>query len=102
MTNRIQHVNFWWLKQPANPDHISELGAAIEKLSAIPGVLEVRFGPKAGTDWKGPDDTFDYGLIVSFESLDAVRGYMTHPLHLKAIQVSEKVSGRFHAFYFKA
>jgi hypothetical protein len=102
MTERIQHVNFWWLKESASLDHIRELEAAIEELSAIPGVLEVRFGPKASTDWEGPDDTFDYGLIVSFDSLDAVRGYMPHPLHLKAIQVSEKVGERFHAFYFKA
>jgi Stress responsive A/B Barrel Domain len=39
-------------------------------------------------------------MIVTFESLEAVRAYMPHPVHLEAIEVSATVAERFHAFYF--
>ncbi|MFC5745285.1 Dabb family protein [Actinomadura rugatobispora] len=98
----IKHVNFWWLKEPDNTDHRHALTEAAQALAGIDGVMDVSVGPRTGTDWEGPDTTFDYGLIVTFESMDALRAYQPHPIHLKAIEVSERVCDRFHAFYFTA
>jgi hypothetical protein len=100
VSERVQHVNFWWLKEPGNAAHIQALTDAIAGLRSIPGVTAVSFGPRTPTDWEGPDATFDYGMIVSFESVEAVRAYLPHPAHLAAIEVSSAVGERFHAFYF--
>jgi hypothetical protein len=96
----VQHINFWWLKEPGNTEHVRALTNAATDLATIPGVLAVHLGPRTDTDWEGPDTTFDYGLIVTFESIEAVRAYMPHPTHLKAIEVSMNIGERFHAFYF--
>jgi hypothetical protein len=97
----IQHVNFWWLKDPSSEADRARLANAAEALKQIPGVQKVSFGPRAATDWEGPDTTFDLGMIITFESLEALRAYMPHPLHLEAIAVSEAVMERYHAFYFE-
>ena len=96
----IQHVNFWWLKEPGNIEHIQALTETVTTLKAIPGVVDLKFGPRSSTDWEGPDTSFDYGMIVTFTSLEAVRTYLPHPSHLRAIEVSNLVGERFHAFYF--
>jgi hypothetical protein len=75
--------------------------SALARLEDIPGVLEVLIGRRVETDWPGPDDTFDVGLSVAFESPEAMRAYQPHPTHLAAIEVTTRLCKRFQAFYFQ-
>ncbi|CAD5108431.1 Dabb family protein [Zestomonas carbonaria] len=98
----VHSVIIVWLKEPTNEEHIARLTRACESLRDIPGVREVRFGPRAELDRVSPaDDTFDFGTIVTFDSLQAARDYGPHPIHQQAAQVNLQLVERFHSFYFE-
>ncbi|MCY1399997.1 Stress responsive A/B Barrel Domain protein [compost metagenome] len=98
----VQSVVIAWLKEPHNEEHIAHLTAACERLRDIPGVREVRFGPRAELGRPSPaDSTFDFGTIVTFDSLQAARDYGPHPLHQQAAQVNMELVERFQGFYFE-
>ena len=101
-TATVQHIAIWRLKEPGNAQHVHEVIDAIERLSGIPGVIAVCAGPRAETSWPEPDREFHVGMIVSFESMDAVVPYLTHEIHLDAIAVSERLAARVDAYYFHA
>jgi len=90
-----------WLKEPGNLEHIAQLTAACESLRQIPGVSEVRFGPRADQGSVGSDGSFDFAMIVSFDSLQAARDYRPHPNHMQAAQLTGQLAERFQRFYFE-
>lgn len=97
----VQSVVITWLKEPGNLEHIARLTAACENLRQIPGVREVRLGPRASLGRNGPDESFDFGTIVTFESLQAAQDYGPHPMHLQAAQLTLQLAERFQSFYFE-
>ncbi|WP_281686439.1 Dabb family protein [Pseudomonas citronellolis] len=90
-----------WLKEPGNLEHIAQLTAACESLRQIPGVNEVRFGPRANLGGVGSDDSFDFAMIISFESFKAAQDYGPHPNHVQAAQLTVQLAERFQSFYFE-
>jgi len=90
-----------WLKEPGNLEHVAQLTAACESLRQIPGVAEVRFGPRANLGRIGADESFDFAMIVSFDSLQAAQAYGPHPNHLQAAQLTGQLAERFQSFYFE-
>ncbi|MFE7421107.1 Dabb family protein [Rhodococcus sp. NPDC057529] len=102
MTNTIQHVATFWLKDPDNADHLQELVDGAMELANVPGVTAVYAGPRANTDWPVPDYDVDAAMVISFEDLEAVGVYVPHPLHLTMIDTVERLTKRVHAYYINA
>jgi hypothetical protein len=96
----VQHVNILWLSDSAEPAQVRELFDAADGLASIPGVLAVHAGPRTATSWPGPEDTFSYGLAVSFESAEAIAVYHAHPAHQRFADASRAVLERFQSFFF--
>ena len=101
MTN-VQHVNRWWFKDADDTQGAAELEEAMLALKAIPGVLDVRFGPGIGYAAESRDaGGFHYAVIVTFESPESILLHDPHPLHQHAIAVSNRVSERTEHFNFE-
>lgn len=78
----------FWAAGPSEPGGMARLTAAIKAQRSVPGVLTLDHGPRAEqADWEGPDKTFAYGMIVSFESLEAGRAWVAHRVHQDLVQV---------------
>ncbi|MEM7081775.1 MAG: Dabb family protein [Pseudomonadota bacterium] len=78
----LAHVVLVWMNEPGNPAHRAQLIAASERLRDIDGVVRVKTGQSIASDRDVVDDSFDVGIYVELESLDALKAYATDPLHL--------------------
>lgn len=55
-------------------------------LRSIPGVRELRLGPPLESNRDIVDDSFDVGLYLRFDSVDALQAYLGHPQHVRAVR----------------
>ena len=78
----VKHIIIWNLKDEYNETQKNEIKATIKKeieglMGNIPGLLEI----KVQTE-KLDSSTGDLMLDSLFESVDALKGYSVHPLHV--------------------
>jgi hypothetical protein len=88
----VSHVVVLWFKQGTSSEDIAAAGQQAEVLKQIDGVLGVRQGPAMASDRSHVDDSFDLGLLISFESEAAMRAYVNDPIHKE--YVKRYISGR--------
>jgi len=81
----IQHIVLFWLKDPGNAEHRRRIVAATRELATIPGLLAVSAGPVIASNRPIVDDSFDVGVVMRFDSEAAMRAYLVHPRHKKAV-----------------
>lgn len=82
----VVHTVYLWLKEPGNQQHRSQLFSATERLRAIPGVLEIRYGEVIESDRSIVDDSFDVGIYFYFSDVAAMHRYLVHPLHTQVVE----------------
>jgi hypothetical protein len=82
----VVHTVFLWLKDPGNQQHRSRLLAATDRLVAIPGVLQIRYGEVIESDRTIVDDSFDVGIYFYFSDVAAMNRYLVHPLHKQVVE----------------
>ena len=74
----------WKLNETENEDQLQERAQGLEAQQAIPVVSHIEHGPRTSqVDWAGPDDMFDYAMVVTLDNFNAVRAYPAHPLYQK-------------------
>jgi hypothetical protein len=96
MSTSIVHVARWWLNDPTSAREFLEVAS---ELSGIPGVLEVSVGTSTEVGWIGPDQSWDVGFVVTFDSYDSVPGYLAHPLHRAVVHLASRIASRIDVFY---
>ena len=78
----LTHLVLFKFKPDTTPDQIQQLA---DGLGALPEVIadirEFRFGK----DVFRSERSFDFGLVSSFESRDALQRYQVHPEHQKVV-----------------
>jgi hypothetical protein len=82
----VVHTVYLWLKNPGNQQQRNQLLTATDRLSAIPGVLEIRYGEVIESDRAIVDDSFDVGIYFYFSDEAAMNSYLVHPLHKKVVE----------------
>lgn len=82
----VVHTVYLWLQDPGNQQHRNQLLTATERLSAIPGVLELRYGEVIESDRAIVDDSFDVGIYFYFSDVAAMKRYLVHPLHRQVVE----------------
>ena len=82
----VVHAVFLWLKKPGDEQHRHRLLRATQRLRAIPGVLDIRFGEKIESDRDIVDDSFDIGITMYFSTIEAMNEYLVHPLHHAVVE----------------
>ena len=78
------HAVYFWLKDDYKNDK-DAFRAGVESLLTIPSVSNGYVGTPADTDRPVIDRSYDFGLIVILEDLDAHDKYQVDPIHLKFI-----------------
>lgn len=88
----VSHVVVLWFKPGTPAEDIAAAGEQADMLKQIEGVIGVRQGPAMASDRSHVDDSFDLGLLISFDSEAAMRAYVSDPIH-KAY-VKRYINGR--------
>lgn len=82
----VVHTVFLWLQQPGDQRHRQQLLQATQRLRAIPGVLDIRFGEVITSERDIVDDSFDVGIYFYFRDIAAMNRYLTHPIHKAVVE----------------
>jgi hypothetical protein len=102
MAQTIEHVVRWWLTEPASTDSRDRFRATVSTIGELPGITQLRIGVPVSVTWNGPDQSWDLGFIVTFDSYDAVTRYMAHPAHQGIVDLARELASRVDVFYLDA
>lgn len=83
----LKHVVFFNFKPEATEAEIIDLE---KSLAALPDAIPEIKGYEFGRDIVKSERSYDFALVSSFEDLEAMRRYQTHPDHVVVI---DKVRG---------
>ena len=76
------HVYFWLKEEHDNAETRATFEAGLEACSKVPNVAGGSWGQPAPTPERPvTDKSFDYGLYLSFDSLEKHDAYQAHPEH---------------------
>lgn len=81
----IHSVYFWLKGGESNTARLEMMADANEKLREIPTVQQIWAGPPAGTPRDIVDNSYQIGLTVILEDVEAHDIYQEHPLHQEFI-----------------
>ncbi|MBT4644694.1 MAG: Dabb family protein [Deltaproteobacteria bacterium] len=77
------HNVFFWLKEGLDPESSKLFEEGLASLTKIPEVASGSFGKPAETERPVIDNTYDYGLILIFESIADHDQYQDGVIHLE-------------------
>lgn len=77
----VSHVVMVWFQEGTSAEHITAAAQQTEQLRKIAGVIDVRVGGALASDRSHVDDSFDLGILVSFDSESSMRAYVSDPIH---------------------
>lgn len=83
----VSHVVLIWLKHKGNAQERAKIIATAKEFRTnIPGILAMSVGEPLPSDRPVVDSSFDVGLVIRFESKEALAAYEKHPAHVKAVE----------------
>lgn len=88
--NNIQgpfyHVVFFWMNNPDSAQEQEQLLSELERfMDKIPQPISKHIGKPAGTPREVVDNTYQFSLVLNFESKESQDEYQTDPIHLEFI-----------------
>lgn len=88
--NNIQgpfyHVVFFWMNNPDSTQEQEQLLSELERfMDKIPQPISKHIGKPAGTPREVVDNTYQFSLVLNFESKESQDEYQTDPIHLEFI-----------------
>ncbi len=90
-TGLIVHNVFFWLKEGITEEEEKDFLNFFEELKKAEGPRALKFGKPAPTHPRPVvDNSFSYYLLVTFDTMDGINTYETHPIHLAAIEKYQK------------
>ena len=82
----INHVVLVWFKDSVNAGEIAEVRAGTLELQTIPGIRSIQVGTAVPSRRTIVDDSFDLGIVMTFDSAADMRAYLEHPQHQAFVQ----------------
>tara|TARA_R110002072_G_scaffold216707_2_gene374179 strand:+ start:949 stop:1329 length:381 start_codon:yes stop_codon:yes gene_type:complete len=89
-SSAVSHIVFVWAKEDASKEDIAAMISRAEMLSKIAGVNSMKVGTAVPSDRSTVDDSYDVGITLSFDTVDAMRSYLKHPEHIKYVSTYVK------------
>ncbi len=87
----IVHSVYFWLKEGITAEEEKDFLNFFATLAKIEGIKELKYGKPAPTTPRPVvDNSFSYLLLVTFNNMDEINVYETHPEHLAAIEIYKK------------
>ena len=75
------HTVFFWLWKTLSKEQRRQFEQGLDLLTRDPNVLDRRIGTPAATSRPVIDSSYDYGIVLRFESLTAHNAYQTGKPH---------------------
>ncbi len=91
----IKHVVMWKFKPGTN----EQMNKFLQALKDLDGKIDVLRSMEIGVN-QGSDDNCDAVLITTFDSLEDLHTYATHPLHVAASSLCKQIRVSRHAVDF--
>ncbi len=89
-SSAVSHIVFVWAKEDASKEDIAAMISRAEMLSKIAGVNSMKVGTAVPSDRSTVDDSYDVGITLSFDTVDAMRSYLKHSEHIKYVSTYVK------------
>ncbi|WP_187444008.1 Dabb family protein [Sphingobacterium phlebotomi] len=87
----ILHSVYFWLKADISEEEEQDFLNFFAELHKVPGVQTLQYGKPAPTNPRAVvDNSFQYNLLVTFQDMDDINTYETHPTHLAAAEQYSK------------
>ena len=87
----ILHSVHFWLKAEITAEEEQDFLNFFEELRKVPGVQTLQYGKPAPTNPRPVvDNSFQYNLLVTFQHMDDINTYETHPAHIAAAEQYSK------------
>ena len=82
----IHHV-FFWLKEPKNEAHKTQLIKALNDLLKVESIKMSHIGFPAGTESRDVvDHSYSVSYLTMFDDQEGQDAYQVHPLHVKFVE----------------
>ena len=91
-TTPVHHIVLVWFPPGTPADQIETVIQQSRALAGIKGVSSLKVGKAIASDRAIVDDSFDIGISMQFDSVEAMNRYLVHPQH-KAF-VSTYIKGK--------
>ncbi|PRD53804.1 Dabb family protein [Sphingobacterium gobiense] len=87
----ILHSVYFWLKEDISQEEEQDFLHFFEELRKVPGVQTLQYGKPASTNPRPVvDNSFQYNLLVTFQNMEDINTYETHPTHTAAAEKYSK------------
>ncbi|MBD1433335.1 Dabb family protein [Sphingobacterium sp. DN00404] len=87
----ILHSVYFWLKDDITEEEEQDFLNFFAELRKVPGVQTLQYGKPAPTNPRSVvDNSFHYNLLVTFQNMDDINTYETHPTHTAAAEQYSK------------
>ncbi len=85
------HTVYFWLKEEyQTTEGFSKFEQALSKLVTIEGCVNAHYGKPAAVPHRPViDNTWDYALSITFDSVETHNRYQSHPVHLEFIETNK-------------
>jgi len=82
----VHHIVLVWFPPGTATAQIETVIQQSRALTAIEGVSNLKVGKAIASDRSIVDDSFDIGISMQFESVEAMNRYLAHPQHQAFVQ----------------
>ena len=87
----VTHVVVVWLNDEFNtPEGIDDTIERQEVLREIPGLISLTVGKMIPSERPIVDSSYQFASVFRFESVAAMRAYLSHPVHVEFIDTVAK------------
>jgi hypothetical protein len=86
----VSHIVFIWAKEDIGQDDITTMIDRAKILSTIVGVKTIKVGTAVPSDRSTVDDSYDVGITLTFDTVEAMQLYLVHPEHVKYVNTYVK------------
>jgi hypothetical protein len=90
VNSAVSHIVFVWAKENTSKKNIAAMISHAAILSKITGVNSIKVGTAVPSDRSTVDDSYDVGITLSFDTVDAMQAYLEHPEHVNYVSTYVK------------
>ena len=85
-SDSVTHVVMVWFNDSVTQDDIDTVARRTLELRDIPQLVDIKVGKAIPSDRPIVDDSFDLGLVMTFDSVESMNIYVEHPIHVKFVE----------------
>lgn len=82
----VNHIVLLWFKEDVGKNKIDEIIELTRQLNNIRSIDQLQVGRAIASERNIVDDSFDVGISMRFRSLQDMKGYLKHPLHVELVR----------------